>query len=129
MPWLQIISPHISGSDASGLVMETAVGVNNIKVGDEVLVHSTIGCQHCSFCSKGLEFFCREFKIWGFQTGPFDGGYSQYVSLPANNLIPKPQSFSWEETASLPLVLETVWRILVKKARIRSGDLVLIRGA
>ena len=49
---LQIIFPHISGSDASGVGVEIAVGVSNIKVGDEVLVHPVIGCQHCFFGSK-----------------------------------------------------------------------------
>ena len=129
MPGLQVIFPHISGSDASGVVVEVAEGVSDIKVGDEVLVHPAIGCQHCVSCAKGQEVFCKEFKIWGFQTGPQDGGHSEYVSVPVNNLVLKPKSLSWEEAASLPLVLETAWRMLVTKARIGPGDFVLIWGA
>ena len=34
-------------------------------------------------CVSGQEFFCRQFRIWGFQTGPNDGGHSEYVTMPA----------------------------------------------
>ncbi|MBI2856401.1 MAG: zinc-binding dehydrogenase [Chloroflexi bacterium] len=129
LPGVQIIMPHISGSDAAGEVVEVGVGVQDISSGDEVMVHPAISCQHCQACARGEEFFCRDFKIWGFQTGPLDGGHSEYVKLPAANLVPKPRNLSWEEAASLPLVLETVWRMLVTRARIRAGDFVLIWGA
>ena len=63
MPGVQIIMPHISGSDAAGEVVEVGSGVQGISSGDEVIVHPAIGCQHCQACARGEEFFCRDFKI------------------------------------------------------------------
>ena len=129
MPGVSILMPHISGSDACGEVVEIGSGVEGVNVGDEVMVHPGIGCQQCQACANGEEFFCRKFKIWGFQTGPLDGGHAEYAKIPSVNLVPKPSNISWEEAASLPLILETVWRMLVVRARIRAGDIVLIWGA
>ena len=138
LPGVRVILPHVSGSDASGVVEAvgsevgagTANGFNNIpfKPGDEVMVHPGISCRVCDVCTRGEEFFCRQFKIWGFQTGPNDGGHAELVKVPAVNVIPKPANLSWEEAASLPLVLETVWRMLVTRARVQAGDFVLIWG-
>ncbi|MGQ9573292.1 MAG: zinc-binding dehydrogenase, partial [Dehalococcoidia bacterium] len=69
------------------------------------------------------------YKIWGFQTGPLDGGHAEFVKLPAFNVIPKPKGLSWEEAGSLALVLLTSWRMLVGRARLQPGDFVLIWGA
>ena len=129
LPGVPIILPHVSGSDISGEVVEVGSEVTGVSPGDEVIDHPGISCRMCQSCARGEEFFCRDFKIWGFQTGPMDGGHSEYVKLPAMNVLPKPKNLSWEEAASLPLILETVWRMLVTRARIRAGDFVLIWGA
>src|SRR6202011_3970556 len=42
LPGMKIILPHISGSDAAGVVIETGSEVKNVKVGDEVVVHGAI---------------------------------------------------------------------------------------
>ncbi len=129
LPGMEIILPHISGSDVSGVVAEIGPGVHNVKVGDEVIVHCGLSCRECEACTAGNEFFCKDFKIWGFQTGPLDGGHAEYCKLPAVNVLPKPKNLSHEEAASISLVLVTVWRMLVTRAKIRAGDFVLIWGA
>jgi alcohol dehydrogenase len=129
LPGMEIIMPHISGSDVSGVVSEIGPGVRNVKVGDEVIVHCGISCRECEACTNGREFFCKDFKIWGFQTGPLDGGHAEYCKVPAVNVIPKPAKLSHEEAASISLVLVTVWRMLVTRSNIRAGDFVLIWGA
>jgi len=129
LPGMDILLPHISGSDIAGEVVGVGEEVRSISLGDEIVVHPGISCRRCYACTMGEEFFCREFKIWGFQTGPLDGGHAEYAKLPEVNLLPKPKNLSWEEAASLPLILETVWRMLVTRARISPGDFVLIWGA
>lgn len=129
LPGMDITLPHISGSDIAGEVVGVGQEVKSVSLGDEVVVHPGISCRRCYACTMGEEFFCREFKIWGFQTGPLDGGHAEYAKLPEVNLVPKPKNLSWEEAASLPLILETVWRMLVTRARISAGDFVLIWGA
>jgi NADPH:quinone reductase-like Zn-dependent oxidoreductase len=129
LPGMEIILPHISGSDVSGVVAEIGPGVKNVKVGDEVIVHCGISCRECEACIRGEEFFCKDFKIWGFQTGPLDGGHGEFCKVPAVNVVPKPAKLSHEEASTISLVLVTVWRMLVSRANIRAGDFVLIWGA
>ncbi|MEE9199459.1 MAG: zinc-binding dehydrogenase [Dehalococcoidia bacterium] len=128
LPGMEILFPHISGSDASGEVVEVGSEVKSLKTGDEVMVHPGISCRTCEACTSGQEFFCRRYTIWGFQTGPLDGADAEYAKLPELNLLPKPSNLSFEEAASLPLILMTVWRMLVSRARVQAGDYVLIWG-
>ena len=128
LPGMKIILPHISGSDAAGVVVETGSEVRLVKVGDEVVVHCGLACRQCAYCTRGEEFFCPDFKIWGFQTGPLDGAHGQFCKVPAVNTLPKPANLSFEEAATIPLVLVTVWRMLVTRARIQAGDFVLVWG-
>jgi crotonyl-CoA carboxylase/reductase len=135
MPGMKVIFPHVSGSDVSGVVAAlgsevtgTGFGSSSLQVGDEVVVHPGLSCRTCDFCVTGQEFFCRQFRIWGFQSGPNDGGHSEYVTMPAVNVLPKPSNLSHEEAASMPLVLETAWRMLVSRARVQPGEHVLIWG-
>jgi alcohol dehydrogenase len=93
-----------------------------------VVVHPGLSCRICDACTAGEEFFCRQFLIWGFQTGPNNGGHSELVALPAANVLPKPANLTHEEAASMPLVLETAWRMLVTRARVQAGENVLIWG-
>jgi len=129
LPGVSIIMPHISGSDAAGEIAEVGSEVTSVKVGDEVVVFSSISCGTCEACARGEVFFCRQFKIWGFQTGPLDGGHAEYAKVPAFNVVPKPKGLGWEQAASMPLVLFTAWRMLVTRAKIRAGDFVLVWGA
>ena len=128
LPGMEIIMPHVSGSDASGEVVEVGSEVRSVKPGDDVMVHPGISCRSCEACTSGQEFFCRRYRIWGFQTGPLDGADAEYGKLPEANLIPKPANISYQEAATLPLILMTVWRMLVTRAHIQAGDFVLIWG-
>jgi alcohol dehydrogenase len=135
MPGMKVVFPHVSGSDVSGVVAALGsevsgegFGSSPLSVGDEVVVHPGLSCRTCDYCVTGQEFFCRQFRIWGFQSGPNDGGHSELVTLPAVNVLPKPANLSFEEAASMPLVLETAWRMLVSRARIQPGENVLIWG-
>ena len=129
MPGLAVAFPHISGSDAAGEVVQVGGEVHNVRPGDEVVVHCGLSCRQCEACAAGQEVFCREFRIWGFQTGPLDGAHSELIRVPAYNVIAKPKNLSWEEASSLPLVLVTAWRKLVTRAQVKPGDFVLIWGA
>ncbi len=129
MPGMGIIFPHISGSDIAGDVVEVGSEVKHLKVGDAVIAHCGLACRHCDACARGDDIYCRDFHIWGFQTGPMDGGHAEYVKLPAYNLVPKPANLTYEEASSLPLVLVTAWRQLITRAHLKPGDFVLIWGA
>ncbi len=116
--------PHISGSDVSGIVEKPGEGVEWINTGDEVIVSPGISCMRCEKCLIGDDNQCNQFNILGYRN---NGGYAEYVSVPAVNILPKPKNLSFEEAASIPLVFLTAWHMLVGRAGIKPGDTILVQ--
>ncbi len=120
--------PHISGSDVAGVVTEAGAEVKKLKVSDRVVSHSNMGCHACEMCSSGREFDCPERKIWGFESGPLWGGFSQYTHLPEYNAVKLADGVSFEDAAAVSMAGMTAWHALVGRARIRPGQTVLVMG-
>lgn len=120
--------PHVSGSDAAGEVIVVGEDVTNFKVGDRVVSHSNMSCRVCSACTDGREFDCTKRTIWGFQTGPTWGAYSEITHLPEVNVSKIPNNVSFDEAAAASMTLLTSWHMLVGRAKIRPGQTVLIMG-
>ena len=120
--------PHVSGSDAAGEVIAVGEDVTNFKVGDRVVSHSNMSCRVCSACTDGREFDCTKRTIWGFQTGPTWGAYSEITHLPEVNVSKIPNNVSFDEAAAASMTLLTSWHMLVGRAKIRPGQTVLIMG-
>jgi len=120
--------PHISGSDAAGDVIAVGEDVKNIKVGDKVVSHSNMSCRVCKACTDGREFDCVNRIIWGFQTGPNWGAFSEITHLPEVNVSKIPEGVSYDQAAAASMTLLTSWHMLVGRAKIRPGQTVLIMG-
>ncbi|KAE9396993.1 putative zinc-binding oxidoreductase [Gymnopus androsaceus JB14] len=63
----------------------------------------------------------------------FDGGYAEYCSVPAYQLLSLPSSagsekLPWEVVGALPEMLQTAWGSLFTALRIQKGERLLIRG-
>jgi len=118
---------HIGGSDASGIVWKVGEGVTRWKPGDEVIVH----CNQASYEDPevhGLDpLAAPSQKIWGYETTW--GSFAQFTKVQAQQLIPRPQNLTWEESASYGLVYFTAYRMLITRCNIQAGDRVLIWGA
>jgi crotonyl-CoA reductase len=119
---------HIVGSDLSGVVLKTGLGVHSWKPGDEVVAH----CLSVEL--EGPEghndtMLDPEQRIWGFETN--FGGLAEIALVKSNQLMPKPGHLTWEEAASPGLVNSTAYRQLVSRngAGMKQGDNVLIWGA
>ena len=125
---LAIPLPHISGTDASGEVIAVGNDVKNIKVGDRIVSHGNMSCRVCKACTSGKEFDCRMRRIWGFETGPLWGGYCEVTHLPEVNVVKIPDGVSYDDAAAASMTLLTSWHMLVGRAKIQPGQLILIMG-
>ena len=126
LPGIKIPLPHILGNDIAGVVREVGELASWIHPGDEVMLQPGVSCGHCAECLSGHDNLCRDYDILGYRRS---GGYAQLVSAPAVNVIPKPKNLSWEKAAAVPLVTLTAWHMLVTRANVQPGEVVLVHAA
>ncbi len=126
LPNVEIPLPHISGSDIAGVVEWVPPEEVDVKVGDEVVVNPGLGCGRCQKCLMGRDNQCRFYSIIGYGN---DGGYAELVKVPRRNLVPKPAGMTFVQASSFPLVFLTAYHMLVTKAGIGAGEVVLVLGA
>jgi len=125
LPRASYTFPHIVGSDGAGTVEEVGSEVSGIRPGDRVMINPGISCGRCDICRFGEQPLCRGYGILGEH---LEGTCAEYVVVPAANLAPVGQDFSWAEAAAFPLATLTAWRMLTTRAALRPGETVLIWG-
>jgi NADPH:quinone reductase-like Zn-dependent oxidoreductase len=118
--------PHVLGGDAAGDVAEVGGEVTRVKPGDRVVVNPRLTCGQCRFCLGGEEELCISAGMLGASVS---GSYAEYVRVPAANVVPLPDSLSYEQAASLPTVFMPCWSILVRRAALRPWETALILSA
>ncbi len=118
--------PHILGSDVAGVVAERGEYLEDVKAGDRVLLAPMTFCGHCEFCMRGEQNFCPGFSVRGYAS---DGGDCEFVGAPRASVFRIPDTLTYDEAASVPLVFLTAWHMLVSRAGIRHGQTVLVLGA
>jgi NADPH:quinone reductase-like Zn-dependent oxidoreductase len=118
--------PHILGSDMAGEIVAAGEYVTAIKPGQRVLLAPMHFCNHCAKCTAGLQNQCREFTVLG---NLVEGGNCELIAVPQVNVVPIPDSFSYDQAASVPLVFLTAWHMLVGRAGIQPGQTILVLGA
>jgi NADPH:quinone reductase-like Zn-dependent oxidoreductase len=104
--------PRILGCDAAGVDAD----------GNDVLVHAVISRPSWI----GDETLDPKRSLLSER---YDGTFAERVAVPRRNLIPKPDSLTWEEAACLPTSWLCGYRMLFGQGRLRPGDSVLVQGA
>ena len=126
IPGVPIVRPHVLGSDVSGIVDALGSDVENVRVGERVLVNPGFSDGTCEQCRRGQDSLCRNYRILGEHT---QGSVAPFVVVPARNVHPIPDGLGFPEAAAAPLVFETAWRALVTVGELRAGERVAIVGA
>jgi NADPH:quinone reductase-like Zn-dependent oxidoreductase len=126
VPGYQFPLPLVPGSDVAGVVHRVGTAVPGIRPGDRVAVAPGVSCGGCTGCLTGRDHLCAQYGLLGETR---DGGYADYVAVPARNMLPLPASLSFEEGAAIPLSHLTAWHMLVDRAQLRIGETVLVHAA
>jgi len=122
-PGIPIPMPHILGGDIAGTVAELGEGVGGPNVGTPVLVYPLIGCGNCSACLEGRPNICLNWQFIGLH---LDGGYVEYVCVPAENVVPL--TISFEEAVALPVAGLTAYHALNNVGELKPGQTFFIWG-
>lgn len=91
--------PMVVGYEVAGTVVEVAADVAGVDPGQRVMA--------------GTRF----------------GGYASEVVVPAADVVPLPDAFSFEEGAAIPVVYATAWAALLGFGSLRAGESVLVQAA
>ena len=91
--------PCVVGYEVAGEVDKTGEGVDDVAVGDRVFG----GCRF--------------------------GGYAELAVTAAENVVPLPDDWSFEEGASLPVVYATAYAALLRYGSLQEDESVLIQAA
>jgi NADPH2:quinone reductase len=93
--------PAVIGLDMAGVVEAVGYGVTAFRVGDEV--YGMVG-----------------------GVGGRQGTLAEFVAVDASSLALKPQGLSMREAAVMPLITITAWEGIVDRAKVRTGQTVLV---
>jgi 2-desacetyl-2-hydroxyethyl bacteriochlorophyllide A dehydrogenase len=116
--------PMTLGHEVAGVVERAGGAVTNVKPGDRVCLHYNITCGTCSHCSTGNEQFCAGVLMIGHFR---NGGYAEYIAVPARNALPLPQEIPFAQGATLMCATATSFHAL-RKSRLRVGETAAIIG-
>lgn len=123
--------PLTPGCDIAGIIdtfgpgaEEALASTSKLKKGSPVVVNPGVSCGRCEACLGGFDPLCPRYGILGETT---DGGCADYVVVPVQNLIARPEGMSAVEAAALPIPYLTAWTMLTTKAQVRPGEHVLIQ--
>lgn len=116
--------PLTLGHEVAGVVEKIGSQVTNVKIGDRVCLHYNLTCGDCYHCTTGNDQFCEKALMLGHYT---NGGYAEYISVPARNAIHLPNEIPFEQGATLMCASATAFHAL-KKSRLKAGERVAIFG-
>jgi propanol-preferring alcohol dehydrogenase len=117
--------PLTLGHEVAGVVEKIGAQVTNVKVGERVCLHYNVTCGDCHPCSTGNDQFCEKVLMIGHYT---NGGYAEYISVPARNAIHLPDEIPFEQGATLMCASATSFHAL-HKGRLKAGERLVVFGA
>ncbi len=130
----------VLGHEAMGVVEQVGSGVDNLSVGDRVVIPFNISCGHCWMCSRGLFAQCETTQVrsqgkgatlFGYTAlyGSVPGGQAEYLRVPQAQFGPIkiPDGTPDEQFLFLSDVLPTAWQA-VAYADVPEGGSVAVLG-
>jgi NADPH2:quinone reductase len=92
-------TPFVPGMEVAGVVSELGDKVQGVKAGDRVIAATMLG------------------------------GFAEKTPVPASQVVPMPETMSFEEGAALTTIYGTSYHALKDRAQLKEGETVLVLGA
>lgn len=127
---IPITYPRVIGHEITGEIVEVGAGVTGLRLGDPVIAYYYLFCGRCRRCLANLEPLCE--RSGGNVGKDCDGGYAEYIKLPAHNFLRLPDGIDYRAApAHIGVIcdaLATPYKVN-RRARIRPGETVAVFGA
>jgi len=107
--------PITPGCDGAGVIDAVGAAAHGLEPGMEVILSPGIG--------HPLE---RDYGILGETR---DGTCTEFIIVPREVCIPKPESLDWATAGCFSLTFLTAWHMLVRNAKVQPGEWVGIQAA
>ena len=117
------VPPLISGHEAGGRVAEVGPGVDDVTVGDRVVIDPQRPCGACDLCGAGSYHLCASKQMLGI--AEWDGSFAEHVVVPAYTLVPAPDDVADEHLALAEPVAVAAHAVAQLGERRRTRALVL----
>ncbi len=141
-----LYGPTIPGHEAAGIVAEVGLGVQNLSVGDHVVLSPNPACGRCRACRRGRHGVCE--NVTGVMTFTLNdgttklsldgqtvyrgigvGAWAEQVVLDAAGAVPISSDIPLDVACLIGCAVQTGVGAAVNTADIRPGDSVLVVGA
>jgi propanol-preferring alcohol dehydrogenase len=118
--------PMILGHEVAGHVAHVGPMVADLRPGARVVVHYYLFCGRCRWCLRGQQQLClRPRGVFAFSA---NGGFAEYVTVPAHCLVPLPDQLPFEEAAPLCCSATTALHA-ASVAELAAGETAVVLGA
>ncbi len=116
--------PRVIGHEIAGIIESIGTGVSGFELGDHVVLDPVMNCGQCYQCKIGRGNVCSKLQV---RSVHIDGGYQEWIVVPAASLYKIPKHFTWEEAVMIEPF--TVAKQVCSRAEITKDDRVFIMGA
>jgi threonine dehydrogenase-like Zn-dependent dehydrogenase len=137
----------VLGHEFMGEIVEVGKGVQNLAVGDRVVVPFPIACGHCAQCEREMYSLCENSnpnawmaeKLWGYSPcgifgyshmlGGYAGGQAEYARVPFADVNPikVPEGLDDEQVLFLSDIFPTGY-MSAEACGIQPGDTIAVWG-
>ncbi|OGF48717.1 MAG: alcohol dehydrogenase [Candidatus Firestonebacteria bacterium RIFOXYA2_FULL_40_8] len=124
-----VVPPAVIGHEIAGEIWEIGKDVKGFKKGERVTSVTSVGCQKCPYCKKGIFNLCDTPRYLGYF---YPGAFAEYILIPAeavegNNILKVPANMDYPAVSLIePLSCVINGQDFLK---VEKGDTVVVIGA
>jgi len=115
--------PRVLGHEICGEIVSLGNKTTGWRLGQRVAVIPYLSCHHCGACLSGKTNCCENISVIGVHQ---DGGFSEYLSVPVNNLLAVDDIAPEAAALIEPFAISAH---AVRRATVAPGDHLLVVGA